>query len=574
MRITYKQRIFGYFLLIFILFAISIVWIEQKQEEKFRIANLEARLDGYAEMIHQFTDKNQPEQINRLLEILPGNIRVSIIDEEGKVLVDNDIEDVTHLDNHLDRPEIKNARYSNAGSNIRMSASMKQEYLYYARYYNDYYVRVALPYDTETRDSLKADKLFIYIILALFVIVLLLINYVAGRFGQSIVQLKNFVSSRKKGFILDDINFPEDELGEIGEELTTIFTEIEKSKYTLEIEREKLIHHFQYSEEGLCIYTPGMKKVYANTLFIQYLNFIADRPTFDVEELFSESIFQPIVDFIKDSSGSNNHLNHQINKNGKTFSVQAIIFEDKSFEVIIKDITKAERMRLLKQEMTSNIAHELRTPVTSLRGYLETVTNNKLDEKKQKLFIDRAYLQSVRLSNLIEDVSIISKIEEAPSQFSIEDIRLAQLIEELRIDISDKLTANRIHFHSSVKDTVMINGSYTLLYSIFRNLADNSISYGGQDIEIHIDNYTEDEKYYYFSYYDTGKGVEEKYLTRLFERFYRINEGRTRDTGGSGLGLSIVRNAILFHKGDIQVKNHTGGGLEFLFTLKKGKLFR
>lgn len=142
-------------------------------------------------------------------------------------------------------------------------------------------------------------------------------------------------------------------------------------------------------------------------------------------------------------------------------------------------------------------------------------------------------------------------------------------MEEIRIDLTDKLIECKIRFHSLIKKELIINGSYSLLYSIFRNLIDNSISYAGQNTDIYIDNYTEDENYYYFSYYDTGTGVDEKHLNRLFERFYRVSEGRTRDTGGSGLGLSIVKNAILFHKGDIQVKNHTGGGLEFLFTLKK-----
>jgi two-component system OmpR family sensor kinase/two-component system phosphate regulon sensor histidine kinase PhoR len=219
--------------------------------------------------------------------------------------------------------------------------------------------------------------------------------------------------------------------------------------------------------------------------------------------------------------------------------------------------------------MTSNIAHELRTPVTCLRGYLETLNSLELNAAKQKQFIERAFLQTIRLSNLIEDVGIISKIEEAPSQFCLERLNLAVLINEVRVDLSDKLTARHIVFISSVNDNLTVTGNYTLLYSVFRNLVDNSISYAGPNVEIHLSNYAEDDNYFYFSYYDTGKGVGEQHLSRLFERFYRVSEGRTRDSGGSGLGLSIVKNAILFHKGDIQVKNRPNGGLEFLFTLKK-----
>jgi two-component system OmpR family sensor kinase/two-component system phosphate regulon sensor histidine kinase PhoR len=575
MKTTYLQRIFSCFLIIFLLFATGVILIEQKQEKKFRIADLEARLDGYTEIIHEFIrqhdlNKDSIGKVSELYHLLPEPIRVSIIDNEGYVLLDNEVSNLNHMDNHLDRPEIMNARYASYGSNIRISASTRQEYLYYARHFRLYYVRVALPYNMETRNMLKADSLFIYIIIALFIVALIFINYVAERFSKSILQLKDFSSKIQKGQpIPENIHFQNDELGEIGYELIDIFKQKENSKRNIEIEREKLIRHFRFSGEGLCIFNPEMKKIYANTNFIQYINLMTDLPTFDAEDILKDKVFKPVADFINDKKRESNHTLFQISKNGKSFSIQVVVFEDSSFEVIIKDISKVEKTRLLKQEMTSNIAHELRTPVTCLRGYLETLNSLELDAAKQKQFIERAFFQTVRLSNLIEDVGIISKIEEAPSQFSLERLNLALLINEVRIDLSDKLTARRITFITSVNDNLTVTGNYTLLYSIFRNLVDNSISYAGPNVEIHISNYAEDDNYFYFSYYDTGKGVDEQHLSRLFERFYRVSEGRTRDSGGSGLGLSIVKNAILFHKGDIQVKNRPNGGLEFLFTLKK-----
>ncbi len=575
MRISYKQRVFGYFFLIFAFFAVCIVLFEQNQEKKYKTQTLEAKLDGYADLIHAYMGQNRIKEnnirdIHALDSLLPQNLRVSIISNEGKVMFDKDVADVSTMDNHSDRPEIINALYSTYGSNVRMSASTHHEYLYYAKHYENYFVRVALPYNIETQDLLKADNIFIYIVIALFVVVLVFVNYVAGRFSKSITQLKAFTTSiRDNKTLPQDIEFPEDELGEIGGQLVDIFDQIRIGKRNVEVEREKLIRHFQYSGEGICSYSASKDRIYANTHFIQYLNLIIDKPTLDPEDLFKESLFAPVVDFINDKTQNAGYFIYQISKNGKVFAIQAIMFDDRSFEVMIKDITKAEKTRLLKQEMTNNIAHELRTPVTSLRGYLETLNNQNLPEDKAHQFIDRAYLQTIRLSNLIEDVSLISKIEEAPSGFVKEKIDLAQLISEVRIDLTDKLEANHIVFHSSVRDHLSVVGNYTLLYSIFRNLVDNTISYAGQNVEIHIDSYMEDDDYLYFSYYDTGGGVPEEHLGRLFERFYRVNEGRTRDTGGSGLGLSIVKNAILLHNGNVQVKNHIGGGLEFLFTLKK-----
>lgn len=575
MKLTYKQRIFFYFFIIFALFAVCIIIFEQREEKAQRTQALEDRLDSYADMIHlyidqhQLTDSNMVE-IQTLAKAMPLDIRITIIDESGKVTFDKDIENLNSLENHMDRPEIRNASYQGKGSNIRMSASTHHEYLYYAKQYKAYYVRVALPYTIETKSMLKADNLFIYIVLGMFIIVLLLLNYVAGRFGGSISQLKNLAIKIKEDKPLPEkIVFPDDELGEIGNQLVSMLKQKERSKREIELEREKLIQHFHYSQEGICIFDRDIKKVYANTNFFQYFNFIVEQPVFNLEAIIKEQVFDPAIEFINKRKEGDNYHTYQIKKNGKTFSIQTIVFEDDSFEITIKDISKTEKTRLLKQEMTNNIAHELRTPVTSLRGYLETLDTQTLPIDKQAQFIHRAYQQTIRLSNLIEDVSLISKMEEAPSQFAMEKVNMSQLINDVRIDLTDKLKENDIQLLVSIKDDLAINGNYTLLYSIFRNLMDNSISYAGQHIFIDINNYLEDQEYIYFSYFDTGKGVDEQYLPRLFERFYRVNEGRTRDTGGSGLGLSIVRNAVLFHKGEIQVRNHSGGGLEFFFTLKK-----
>ena len=112
-------------------------------------------------------------------------------------------------------------------------------------------------------------------------------------------------------------------------------------------------------------------------------------------------------------------------------------------------------------------------------------------------------------------------------------------------------------------------GNYSLLYSIFRNLMDNAIAYAGTNIHINISCFREDENYYYFSFADTGIGVSPEHLNRLFERFYRVDKGRSRKLGGTGLGLAIVKNAVLIHGGTISAKNNQGGGLEFVFTLAK-----
>ena len=119
------------------------------------------------------------------------------------------------------------------------------------------------------------------------------------------------------------------------------------------------------------------------------------------------------------------------------------------------------------------------------------------------------------------------------------------------------------------KNPIIVSGNRSLLYSIFRNLIDNALAYAGTGTTIEINCYREDEQYFYFSFSDDGLGVEEKHLNKLFERFYRVDKGRSRKMGGTGLGLSIVKNAVLYHKGNISAKNNPNGGLSFLFTISK-----
>ena len=138
-------------------------------------------------------------------------------------------------------------------------------------------------------------------------------------------------------------------------------------------------------------------------------------------------------------------------------------------------------------------------------------------------------------------------------------------IENLKI----RLTERNMDYAVNVDKEVVVNGNESLLFSVFQNLVENSINYAGKNTKITIRKYLEDSKFYYFQYTDTGVGIPEEHLPRIFERFYRVDYGRSRETGGTGLGLSIVKNAIMLHKGEISVKNRNEGGLEFLFSLAK-----
>ena len=578
-KLSYRKKILLYFSVIIAIFTVGILMFEQQQIRYERTKSLENMLDGNANFIHRYIEKQGirlPQNASRLDELMAyfsDNLRLTIIDEKGNVTYDN-LMNEDSMQNHISRPEIQKSIGFGNGINIRMSESTHVQYLYYAKKYaQGYFIRVALPYDVKVKSFLNSKNSFMYFILLFFVVCSLMMFYFANKFSQSIKELKEFaINLKNEKPIKTAFQFPDDEVGEVSAEIVENYNLLKENRKKLAQEREKLLQHFQYSEEGIAIFSEDKKKIYTNSHFLQFLNIIIDEPTLEDEYIFSDPNFTEIVAFIDSPHRKENMFSTRIEKSGKQFNVRAIVFEDNNFEIYISDITKAEKRRLLKQEMTNNIAHELRTPVTSIRGYLETILNlDPSDTTRRQLFIDRAYTQTIRLSELIQDISMLTKIEEASDRFQKEPVNIESLLHELESDLAAKFTEKDIHFRVDVNENVVVYGSRTLLYSIFRNLTENSISYAGNSIQIVIRCYTDTDDATYFEFYDTGIGVDEKHLVRIFERFYRVNEGRTRDTGGSGLGLSIVKNAVLFHQGNIVAKNRPEGGLLFLITFPKTK---
>lgn len=233
-------------------------------------------------------------------------------------------------------------------------------------------------------------------------------------------------------------------------------------------------------------------------------------------------------------------------------------------------IAEQRRNQQLKQEMTNNIAHELKTPVSGIRGYLEILLGEKpVSDDKRRYFLDRCYQQTLRLSSLINDVSLINKLEEADDLFPLTTLNLYDIAQEAIRDLEENISTQNDTIINHLPTDSVIQGNTELVYAIFRNLIENAISYAGERVTITIETYKEAPDTYYIHFFDTGCGVDNKYLDRIFDRFLRIEEGRSRKSGGTGLGLSIVKHAVLFHQGTIYCRNRNEGGLEYFLSLSK-----
>lgn len=418
-----KRLLLRYYIPLFLLFSIAVLAFQYNREKQYKADMLNALLGDTNDMIYNyFESKNGSfDNIDSLIAIFPHTeVRVTIIDLKGKVVFDNAVQDVAHMENHLTRREIRIALQKGIGSDIRTSHTNHKRYYYHATKYGNCYVRSSLPYNVNITSLLRPDNIFLYFWLALTFIIAAVLFYVSN-------------------------------------------------KYMVTLHREQLEHD-----------------------------------------------------------------------------------------------------AAVRRRLTHQVAHELKTPLSSIIGYMETLFDNPdIAPDRQRFFIERSHAQAERLNLLLQDILMLNQINEAPQSVQMEPLLLNKVVQTVLDDVELKLKEKNMEVYTSFGGDIWLKANPILLYSIFRNLLDNAIAYAGENIKVSLILTGEDAKLYHFSFSDNGVGVASEHLPFLFDRFYRVDKGRSRKTGGTGLGLSIVKNAVELHRGAISVKNRNGGGLEFIFSLHK-----
>ena len=577
-RIPFSQRLFWSVFFMFLGFTVCFLLFQYQREREFAQEKLNNVLSNYNYQLfrkcQQSTDINQTV-ISFMDDIPQKDLRVTIIDPSGDVLFDNSGTD--EFNNHNDRSEVRKARLYNEGFAIRSSESTGKRYFYSASNIGGYIYRSALPYDPYVRGILTVNKDFIYFRALMTLIFFFVLSRFTFSIGKTISKLRDFALNVEKDRMpAVDYVFPNDELGDISQNIVTLYHRQQKAKNELSMEREKLIKHFQYSKEGFAMFTSEGREILSNILFIQFINVISDTQIHQVEDVTDIAELEPIRTFLNKNIRNLNRKKKvlresvTIDKNGKIFLIECILFLDNSYEISINDISRQEEESRMKRQLTQNVSHELKTPVSSIQGYLETILSNPdLSPDKRQFFLERCYSQSTRLTGLLRDISVLNRLDEASEMFDLTEVNITKLIAEIQKECSQDMEEKHITSEIILPGDPTVFGNNSLLYSIFRNLYDNAIAYAGENIRITVNCYKEDPKYYYFSFSDNGVGIPEEHINRIFERFYRVDKGRSRKIGGTGLGLSIVKNGVNFHKGQISAKSSPGKGVTFFFTLKK-----
>ncbi|MBR2233707.1 MAG: histidine kinase [Prevotella sp.] len=481
---------------IFLLFAVCFSVYQYQREKDYKIDILHSRLQMYNYEMAQtlgedslMNDRLFRDYVKR--HSMEG-LRVSIIDLQGRVMLDSHDADASGLGNHLQRKEIQQALHDGNGYDIkRLSQSTHETYFYSATRLGDVVVRTAVPYSAELTRSLQADNTYIYFAIALTLLLGVVLFLSTRRISRHIGHLREFA-----------------------------------------VKAERL----QVGESSA-------KRLSTNG---------AQESSEMEDEAFDHELVRQLPD---DELGDISH------------TIIMLYWKLRHSE--------EDKVRI-KRQLTQNAAHELKTPAASIHGYLESILDHPdMPEEKRNHFLQRCFAQSERMNKLLFDMSALTKLDEmdgSKAKMEYRQVNVVQVIQSVLDDTSLQLQDRGIIPRLQVPQRVEVLGDQSLIYSIFRNLIDNAIVYanGASRLDITCRELEVDGRHFYeFSVSDNGPGVEPQHLEHLFERFYRIDKGRSRKLGGTGLGLAIVKNAVAAHGGTATALPTPGGGLTIRITLAR-----
>lgn len=284
--------------------------------------------------------------------------------------------------------------------------------------------------------------------------------------------------------------------------------------------------------------------------------------TFSVKAAADPKFMVDEVEFPNDEVGDvGRQIIHIFNDRAKAFAES-----ERDHQITLKTI---EERNAMKRRMTSNISHELKTPVCIVKGYIDTIIDNPdMPERSRNRFIKKAQDNINRMDTLIKDMSTLNRFDEGNDLIPTEPIDFYDAVITVEDENEETGFIGTMKFVNGVPQGTWVNGNFSLLVAMLHNLAKNAVNYShGSELGVRLD--SEDESMYYFTFYDNGTGVGEEHIQHLFERFYCVDSGRARKSCGTGLGLPIVRDTVTFHKGTITVENGAEGGLLFHFSLPK-----
>jgi len=583
-----RNRLVIIFTLIITIFAfiLGIFFIELI--EKIYIDALTNRLEKEANLIHMVLGTEEGRiQGNHAIDHLVNSMgeqletRITIIDLQGKVLADSQY-DKNLMENHGDRPEVKAAFSGKTGKEIRYSDTLgfDMQYLAIPMKQNDQMieaVRVALSLE-EIKTSLTSFWYrLIWGLFILFLITILISFRISNKITKPLEQMTVIAKkiTRKDYSERFQIN-RNDEVGQLGKAMNIMAESLENQMQTIQENEKKLTTVLNNMSSGIILVDQKGTIILTNPA-LEYLigeqaHQIIGKKHDDVgkETVISELIEKSL------NTGQSFHTEigiYQPTKKYLNTNIAPIIDDQHVIGVLVvlHDITRMKQLEKMRTEFVASVSHELRTPITAIKGFAETLMEGSVkEEETRQSFYTIIYKESDRLHRLINDLLDLSKIELNKDILKYSTTNLKALIESTINTMIPQAEKKKIIMKQELS-SVIADVDEDRIKQVMINLLTNAIAYTPENGQIFIRLQALNQEQVKIEVEDTGIGIPEKNLPRIFERFYRVDKARSRESGGTGLGLAIVKHIVESHGGNIQVKSQVNAGTRFIIMLPKLK---
>lgn len=511
---------------------------------------------NYMISINENLEKSDLSKLNGL-EINNTPIRITLINKDGNILYDNE---TTSKENHKERIEVKDAFENGSGYKIRYSETLNAKLMYYASKFNEELViRSSVPINKVT--MLEQNTLNYYLLIVLTVIVFSL--FLSFRLVKIIIEPIEELETVTLKMIHGDYRIrsnikSNDELGTLSNSFNKMAEQLQ-IKIKEVVDKQNKVESILKSVDSGIIAIDEENKVISINPYIETLLGIK-------KNIVGECIFDYITDydiksFLENEDKSEDEIKilHPIEREIRIKKSDIINGVENIGRVILfQDITDIKRVALMRTQFVANVSHELKTPLTSIKGFAETLKMVKDDETRDK-FLDIINKEAERLTRLINDILVLSNIE-SNLVSEINEFSPGNIIEDV-INIIKKIAYNKnIEIEYNDDNSENILGDKDKFHQLVLNLVENSVKYSKDTGKVIINSYN-DEKYYCLDIIDDGIGIPKEDLPRIFERFYRVDKSRKQ--GGTGLGLAIVKHIVKIFNGQIDVESKLGGGTTF-----------
>ena len=529
------------------------------------------KLDGYMYMLDSDSQIELDTSCKDFGEFT--GTRITVIDAEtGEVLGDS-FNDISTMDNHLYRDEVSQARSFDEGSSIRYSKTENVDFIYYARPYEynnaPLILRASTPlYNVQSMYNSITWSMIIAIIVS--AVIAFLISY---RYNRKVIQpienITEFARSISKGNYGKSVYINSyDEVVRLSTALNKMSKSLRKSFDKISTKNAQLDAILQSLNQGILVCNVEGEVKYTNDTFQKIIKMDGELVNKNLyHNIFDENLYN-ILEEIKDNNEDKLISNTNVQFSDDTYrNYSGCFIRDKKgvkkgILLVVEDVTNIKKLERMRSVFVSNVTHELKTPITCISGYTQTLLNGAISDKENAYkFLNIINDEAERLNLLIDDILTLSGLESQNKPVFEDRVNLIQIAGEVIELIKQKYPEKQyIEFKIEYdeKTEYKMLGDRHKLKQILINLVDNSAKHT-EEGHIIINFQKEPEKLT-MSVCDTGIGIDKKHHDRLFERFYRVDKHRSRDTGGTGLGLSIVKHLALLHDGKISIKSELGKG--------------